>query len=114
MIANLKFLIVFFHIVVHMWDAIHLYIANNLDWMEQWIEQCTEYYGTLTWEGVCKMIKTMHRNREEYPEHTQREIDLAYGLKDKKPSIFTLLIFFIVSHCIKIFLFFMSSYILIY
>ena len=31
------------------------------------------------------MIKTVHRHREEYPkEITQREIDLACGLKDKK------------------------------
>ena len=48
----------------------------------------------MSWEGVSKLIKTMHRYREEYPgEHTQREIDLACGLKDKKESIFTLLIF---------------------
>ena len=52
MIANLKFLIVFFHIVGHEWDAIHLYIANNIDWMEEWIERCIEFYGTLSWEGV--------------------------------------------------------------
>ena len=39
------------------------------------------------------MIKTMHSHREEYPELTQREIDLAWGLKDKKASIFTLLVF---------------------
>ena len=76
-----------------MCNAIHLYIANNLDWMEQWIELCIEYYGTLTWERVSKMIKTMHRNREEYPELMQREIDLACGLKYEKTSIFTLLIF---------------------
>ena len=113
MIANLKFLI-FFHIVGRVWDAIHLYIAKNIDWMEEWIELCTEYYGTLTLEGVSKMIKTMHHNREEYPKLTQREIDLACSLKDKKESIFTLLIFFVVSHCIKIFLLFMSSYIFIY
>ena len=61
------------------------------------------------------MIKTVHRHREEYPkELTQREIDLAHDLKDKKASIFTLLIFFVVSHCIKIFISFMSSYIFIY
>ena len=61
------------------------------------------------------MIKKMHHRREEYPELiTQREIDLACGLKDKKESIFTLVIFFVVSHCIKIFLSFMSSYIFIY
>ena len=60
------------------------------------------------------MIKTMHRNREEYHELTQREIDFACSLKNKKASIFTLPIFFFVSHCIEIFLSFMSSYIFIY
>ena len=61
------------------------------------------------------MIKIVHRHREEYPEELkQREIDLAWSLKDKKESIFTLLIFVVVSHCIKIFLSFMSSYIFIY
>ena len=95
--------------VGRVWDAMHLYIANNLDLMEEWIERCTKYFGTLSWEGVSKMIKTMHRHREEYPELTQREIDLACGLKDKKASIFTLLVFFIVSHFIEIFLSFMSS-----
>ena len=39
------------------------------------------------------MIKTMHHHREKYPELMQREIDLASSLKDKKESIFTLLIF---------------------
>ena len=87
MIANLKFLIVFFHIIGHVWDAIHLYIAKNIDWMEEWIERCTQYYGTLSWEWVSKMIKTMHHHLEEYLELTQRKIDLACGLKDKKESI---------------------------
>ena len=67
-----------------MWDAIQLYIANNIDWMEEWIELCTEYYGSLTWEGVGKMMKTMHCNREEYPKLMQREINLACNLKDKR------------------------------
>ena len=79
-----------------MWDAVHLYIANNLDWMEEWIERCIEFYGTLSWEGVSKLIKIVHRHREEYPsELTQREIDLACGLKDKKESIFYTLIIFV-------------------
>ena len=56
----------------------------------------------------------MHLHREEYPELVQREIDLACGLKDKKTSIFTLIIFFIVSNSIEIFLLFMSYYIFIY
>ena len=76
-------------------DAVHLYIANNLDWMEEWIERCIEFYGTLSWEGVSKLIKTVHRHREEYlGELIQMEIDLACRLKDKKESIFyTLFIF---------------------
>ena len=84
--------------------------------MEEWIEWCIEFYGTLSWEGVSKFIKTMHRYREEYPgEDTQREIYLACGLKDKKEIIFTLLIFFVVSHYMfNVFLLFISSYIFIY
>ena len=115
MIANLQFLIVVFHIVHRVWDALHLYIANNLYWMEEWIEQCTKLYGTLSREGVSKLIKTVHRHREEYPgELTQREIDLACGLKDKKKSKFTLLIFFVVSHYIDVFILFIYLYIFIY
>ena len=63
--------------------------------MEEWIKQCIEFYGTLSWEWVSKLIKTMHRHREEYlGELTQREIYLACGLKDKKTSIFYNLIIF--------------------
>ena len=114
MIANLQLVIVISSYGCE-WDAPHLYIENNLDWMEEWIERCTEFYGTLSWEGVSKLIKTVHHHREEYTgELTQREIDLACGLKDKKASIFTLFIFFIVSHYINVFLSFISSYIFIY
>ena len=63
--------------------------------MEEWIELCIELYGTLSWEGVSKLIKTVHLYREEYlGELTQREIDLACGLKDKKASIFYTLVIF--------------------
>ena len=59
-----------------MWDIVHLYIANNIYWMEEWIERCIEFYGTLSWEGVSKLIKTVHRHQEEYSsELTKREID---------------------------------------
>ena len=68
-----------------MWDALHLYIANNLDWMKLWIEQCEQHDGRLSWEGVGTLIKRDHHN--EYHNLTQREIDLAYGLKDKQVSI---------------------------
>ena len=76
--------------------------------MEEWTERCIEFYGTLSWEGVSKLIKTVHRHQEEYlDELTQREIDLACGLKDKRASIFyTLIIFSIFSNYINVFLFF--------
>jgi sucrose-6-phosphate hydrolase SacC (GH32 family) len=67
------------------WDALHLYIANNLDWMKLWIEQCEQHDGRLSWEGVDTLIKRAHRNEDH--NLTQREIDLAYGLKDKQVSI---------------------------
>ena len=31
--------LVIFFIVGHEWDALHLYIENNLDWMTVWIQQ---------------------------------------------------------------------------
>jgi hypothetical protein len=48
------------------------------------------------------MIKTTHRYQHEFPDLTQREIYLAFGLKDKKASIFTH-IFIVISHYINVF-----------
>lgn len=53
--------------------------------MKLWIEQCEEHDGRLSWEGVATLIKRARRN--EYNNLMQREIDLAYGLKDKHVSI---------------------------
>ena len=75
-----------YHIVSREWDALHLYIANNLDWMEHWIEYIEEYFGRLSWEGVRKMIKTSHHHRNQFPDLTSREVDLVFGLKDKQES----------------------------
>ena len=63
------------------WDAIHLYIANNLDWMKVWIEWCKQLGHGISWEGVASLLKAKHRNGDT--NLTQREIDLAYGLKEK-------------------------------
>ena len=94
----------FFHIVAQVWDALHLYIANNLDWMEHWIEYCEECFGRLSWEGVSEMIKTAHRQRHQFPDLTsQREVDLAYGLKDKKESKLFTHIFLVTSHFFNVF-----------
>jgi hypothetical protein len=75
-----------YHIVSQEWDDLHLYIANNLDWMENWIEYTEEYSDRLSWEGVSKMIKTTHRHRDKFPDLTSREVDLAFGLEDKQAS----------------------------
>ena len=85
--------------------------------MEASIERCIEFYGTLSWEEVSKLIKTMHRHREEYlGELTEREIDLACGLKDKKASIFYTLINFFrcfpLYKCISFVYFFLYIYLL--
>ena len=67
------------------WDAIHLYIANNLHWMEVCIEQCEQLGHGISWEGVASLVKAAHHNGDT--NITRREINLAYGLKDKKESI---------------------------
>ena len=72
-------------VVCREWDAIHLYIANNLDWMKVWIERCEQYGHGISWEGLVSLVKAAHRNGDT--NLTQREIDLAYGLKDKQASI---------------------------
>jgi hypothetical protein len=78
--------LLFYHTVAREWDALHLYIANNLDWMEHWIEYNEEYFGRLSWEGVSKMIETVHHHRDQFPDLTSREVDLSFGLKDKQAS----------------------------
>jgi hypothetical protein len=54
--------------------------------MEHWIKYTEEYFGRLSWEGVSKMIKIAHHHRDQFPDPTSREVDLAYGLKDKHAS----------------------------
>jgi hypothetical protein len=53
--------------------------------MKVWIDRCIQFNGRLSWEGVATLLKEAHRNQDTYI--TQREIDLAYGLKDKHASI---------------------------
>jgi hypothetical protein len=54
--------------------------------MEHWIEYTEEYFGRLSWEGVSKIIKIAHHHRDQFPDLTSREVDLAFGLKDKQAS----------------------------
>ena len=45
------------------------------------IERCIQCDGRLLWEGVSSLVKLAHHNEDT--KFTHREIDLAYGLKDK-------------------------------
>ena len=53
--------------------------------MKVWIERCTQSGEGLSWEGVASLVKEAHRNGDA--NLTEREIDLAYGLKDKHVSM---------------------------
>ena len=53
--------------------------------MKVWIERCTQSGEGLSWEGVASLVKEAHRNGDT--NVTKREIDLAYGLKDKQVII---------------------------
>jgi hypothetical protein len=53
--------------------------------MKVLIEQCKQYGQGLSWEGVSSLVKATHCNGDI--NLTQREINLAYGLKDKHESI---------------------------
>ena len=54
--------VIILFIVGREWDALHLYIANNLDWMMVWIEQSQENGCSLTWDVVASLVKEAHRN----------------------------------------------------
>ena len=53
--------------------------------MKVWIERCKPWGHGISWEGVASLVKVAHCNGDT--NITQREIDLAYGLKDKQASI---------------------------
>ena len=78
----------FFNSVSLEWDALHLYIANNLDWMNVWIERCKQHNGgRLSCERLYELVREAHRNKDA--NVTQSKIDLAYGLKDGQVRNFT-------------------------
>ena len=53
--------------------------------MKVWIEICIQRDGRLSWEGVSTLVIEAHHNGDT--NFTEREIDLAYGLKDKQESM---------------------------
>ena len=74
----------FFNIAGQEWDAIHLYIANNIDWMIVWIERCQQNGCSLTWEGVASLVIEAHRNGEDDFNVMPMVIDLEYGLRGRE------------------------------
>ena len=52
--------------------------------MKVWIERCAQSCHGISWEGSASLVKEAQRNG--YNNLTEREIDLAYGLKDKMES----------------------------
>jgi hypothetical protein len=59
--------------------------------------------GRLSWEGVSKIIKTTHRHQDQFHVLTSREIDLAFGLKDKQESKLFTHIFLVISQFFNVF-----------
>ena len=54
----------------------HLYSANNIDWMNLWIERGKQHHGSrLSWQPWSELLREAHRNEDA--NVTQREIDLA-------------------------------------
>ena len=77
--------VIVFFIVGHEWDALHLYIANNLDWMTVWIEQSQANGRSLTWDGVALLVKEAHCNGD--PNVMPMVLDLIHGLRHTKVHI---------------------------
>jgi hypothetical protein len=56
--------------------------------MKVWIDRCKERHGSrLSWKELSELVREAHRNGDS--DVMQREIDLAYCLKDGKERKFT-------------------------
>jgi hypothetical protein len=56
--------------------------------MNVWIERCKQHnQGRLSWQRLFELVREAHCNEDA--NVTQREIDLAYGLKDGHVRNFT-------------------------
>ena len=53
--------------------------------MKVWIERCEQLGHGISWEGVASLVKAAQCNGEI--NLTEKEIDLAYGVKGKMASI---------------------------
>lgn len=77
--------VIVFFIVGREWDALHLYIVNNLDWMIVWIEESQENGRSLTWDGIASLVKESNCNGD--PNVMPIVLGLIYGLRDTKVHI---------------------------
>ena len=53
--------------------------------MKVWIERCEQSGHGISWEAMASLVKAAQRNGDT--NRTKREINLAYGVKDKMESI---------------------------
>ena len=75
----------FFYSGAQDYEALLLYIANNLEWMTEWIETCKAHNnGRLSWKLLSEFLREEYRSGDG--NVTDGEIDLAYGLKYRKVS----------------------------
>ena len=75
----------FFYSGAQDYEVLLLYIANNLEWMSEWIETCKAHNdGRLSWQLLFELIREAYRSGDG--NVTDKKIDLAYGLKDTKVS----------------------------
>ena len=73
----------FFYSGAQDYEALLLYIANNLEWMSEWIETCkARNDGRLSRQLLSELIREVYHSGDG--NVTDREIDLTYGLKDRK------------------------------
>ena len=50
------------------------------DWMMVWIKRCQHFGHRLNWDSMSSLVTQAHCNGD--PNVTQKEIDLAYVLRD--------------------------------
>ena len=76
--------------------------------MKVWIERCDQSGHGISWDGVSSLVKTTHHNGDT--NLIEREIDLAYGLKDKHAIILINHSNFIFANYILMYTLFFSMY----
>ena len=75
----------FFYSSAQDYEALLLYIADNLEWMSEWIKTCKAHKnGRLSWQLLSELVREVYHSGDG--NVTDKEIDLAYGLKDSKVS----------------------------